>query len=883
MMRRLRAWACRVAGLFNGARTDRDLADEIEAHLRMHADDNERAGLTPEEARRQAVLAFGGVQRITEQYRERRSLPLVAATLQDVRYALRSFRKSPGFAAAVLIVLALGIGANAAIFTVVNAVLLKPLPYKDSDRLVMVWHVPPPAMFPGMTQFAVSAANYLDWERRQHVFTRMAVHQYKTYTLTGRGQPEMLRAQSVSAGFFDVLGVRPIAGRWFLPEEDDPGHEPVAILSHRLWQTRFGGDRSIVGSRVTLDGSPFTVVGVMGPAFTFPDWAQVWTPLAWTEKERAVRSEHSLMVVARLAPAVDVQQAQAEMAAISRTLEQEYPEDNKGWGAVVVPLREDLVGDVRPSLLVLLGAVAFVLLIACANVANLVLARTLARRREMAVRLALGAGAGRIVRQVLTETTVLAVAGGALGLLVARAGVDLITAFFGEGLPQAMPMHVDWQVLAFTSVVSLATGLGAGLVPALRIAHANVTDAIKESGGRGGSDAAGSRVRTALIVVEVALSLVLLIGAGLLIRSLWVLNTVSPGFDARGVLTASVSLPERRYPEREQQARFFTELVGRVRALPGVESASVVLALPLSGSGNSWPVQIIGRPQLPMSEQPQVQGNLITPGYLRTMRIPLVRGRDFTEADRQGAPAVALVSEAMAKRLWPGEDPIGQRLSTAFFPDTTREVVGIVRDVREHELAAAGIASMYFPLAQVPWASAAIVVRTRLAAPEALASSLVGAVHAIDPDQPIDSVMPMETVVTRSMSDRQFTMYLLSAFAAFALVLAAVGLYSVLAYGVRRRVREIGIRMALGAGARGVVRIIVADAFRPTLIGIGVGLAAAIAIRRVIASLLFGVNPGDPATFAAVAALLMAVALAASAVPAYWATKIDPNLALRDE
>ncbi len=385
------------------------------------------------------------------------------------------------------------------------------------------------------------------------------------------------------------------------------------------------------------------------------------------------------------------------------------------------------------------------------------------------------------------------------------------------------------------------------------------------------------------IVVEVALSLVLLIGAGLLIRSLWLLNTVSPGFDARGVLTASVSLPERRYPEREQQARFFTGLVGPGAGVARSRIRGIVMALPLSGSGNSWPVQIIGRPQLPMSEQPQVQGNLITPGYLHTMRIPLVRGRDFTEADRQGAPAVALVSEAMAKRLWPGEDPIGQRLSTAFFPEATREVIGIVRDVREHELAAAGIASMYFPLAQVPWATAAIVARTRLAAPEALASSLVAALHAIDPDQPIDFVMPMEMVVTRSMSDRQFTMYLLAAFAAFALVLAAIGLYSVLAYGVRRRVREIGIRMALGAGARGVVRMVVADALRPTLIGIAVGLAAAIGIRRVIASLLFGVNPGDPPTFAAVAALLLVVALAASALPAYSATRIDPNLALRDE
>jgi predicted permease len=882
-MKPLRALARRVAGLFTGARSDRELAQEIEEHLRMHAEDYERAGLAPDEARRQAVLAFGGVARVTEQYRDRRSVPLVETTIQDVRYALRTLRKQSGFALAVLIVLALGIGANAAIFAVVNGVLLRPLPFHDPERLVHVWHVPPPASFPGMTRFTVSAANYLDWQRRQHVFERMAIHHYKSFTLTSGGQPEQLRAQGVSAGFFEVLGVQPLEGRWFLPEEDQPGHEHVVILSHRLWQSRFGGDRSIVGRPILLDGMPYTVVGIMGPAFDYPDWAQLWTPLAWTEKERAVRGEHSCLVVARLAPGKDVGAAQAEMTAISRVLEREYPEDNKGWGAVVVPLREDRVGDVRTSLLVLLGAVAFVLLIACANVANLVLARTLARRREMAVRIALGAGAGRIVRQVITETLLLALAGGALGLLVARGGVDLITAFLGQALPQSVPIGLDWRVLAFTAVVSVLTGVAAGLVPALRLSHSSVIDAIKQGGGREDSEAVGSRVRGALVAVEVALSLVLLVGAGLMIRSLWLLNAVSPGFEPRGVMSGWISLPDRRYPEREQQTRFFDEVVGRVRALPGVESAGVISNLPLSDNGNNWPIQIAGRPQLQMSEQPQVQGNIITPGYLRTMRIPIVRGRDFTDADREGAPAVALISEAMARRLWPGEDPLGQRFTIGFFPEAVREIVGIVKDVRERELATAGTASLYLPVAQVPTTVAAIVVRTRLAAPEALASSLTAAVHAVDRDQPFVDVLPMEMVISRSVANRRATMYLLAAFAAFALVLAAVGLYSVLAYSVRRRVREIGIRMALGADRRGVVRMVIADALRPTIVGLVAGVLAAIAIRRVVESLLFGVSPSDPVTFAAVSALLVVVALGASALPAYSATRVDPMLALRDE
>lgn len=883
MIARLRAWGCRLGALFGQARRDRELAEEIESHLQMHAADNERAGLAPEEARRQAVLAFGGVDSITEQYRERRGVPMLQSTLQDVRYALRSFRRQPGFTAAALVVLALGIGANSAIFTVVNAVLLKPLPYPDPERLVAVWHVPPPASFPGMTEFAVSPANFLDWQRQQGVFERMAIGGAKAYSLTGHGPAEQLVASRVSAGFFETLGVQPVHGRRFLAEEDQPGQNQVAVLGFKLWNSRFGGDPAIVGRTILLDGAPFTVVGVMGPEFAFPDWAQLWTPLGWTAEERAVRSNHNCYVVARLGSGVDLPKAQAELDAISRRLALEYPEDNQGWGAVAKPLRDDLVGDIRRSLLVLLGAVGFVLLIACANVANLVLVRTLARRRELAVRLALGAGPGRVVRQVLTETTLLSLAGGAFGLLVAGGGVHLIVSFFGDRLPQASAIHADARVLAFTAAVAVLTGLAAGLAPAIRLARGNVIEGIKQGGGRAESDAGGARLRGLLVVVEVGLSLVLLVGAGLMIRSLWHLNRVDAGLDPSSVLTASVSLPEPRYPTPAQQHRFLENILARVRALPGVESAGTITNLPLTGGGNNWPVAVVGRPQLPLAEQPQVQGNVVSPGYLQSLRIAVVRGREIRETDGPDAPRVVLVSESTARWLWPGRNPLGERIEVGFFPGKVWEVVGVVRDVKERGLAQEGTRSLYMPMAQNPAPGATLVVRTRTSSPAALASSLVGAVQAVDRDQPVTDVMAMEQVVTRSTSNQRFTMLLLVAFAAVALVLAAVGIYSVLAYAVRRRMREIGIRVALGADRRGVVRMVVADALRPTLLGVLLGLAGAVAIRRVMASLLFGVSSGDPLTFASVATLLLVVALAASALPAYRATQVDPVVTLRDE
>jgi putative ABC transport system permease protein len=881
-VRRLRGFLLRLAGLFGRERAERELAEEIESHLAMHAADNERAGLSPDEARRQAVLGLGAPESVKEQYRDRLRPPLVDALARDARYAVRGLARNPGFAAAALVVLALGIGANTAIFTVVNALLLRPLPFRDPDRLVRVWHTPPQASFPGQKQFAVSAANYLDWQRQQHVFESMSIQRFRVFTLTGQGEPEQLQAQAVSAGHFETLGVQPLLGRSFMAEEDQQGRNNVVILSHGLWQTRFGGDRSIVGRSILLDGAPYTVVGVMDARFRLPGFAKLWTPLAWTDKERAVRGEHSCTVVARLAPGVDLRRAQAEMTTISQRLEQQYPEDDKGWGAVVVPLREDLVSDLRPSLLVLLGAVALVLLIACANVANLVLSRTLARRREIAIRLALGSGTAGVVRRVLAETTLLGLAGGVLGLGVAYGGILLIEGFFGDRLPKSLPVRVDGRVLAFAALVSLVAGLLAGLAPALRLARSNVITALKEGGERGGSDAAGSRVRAALVVAEVALSLMLSVGAGLMIRTLFVLNTVDPGFDARNVLTASLALPEPRYPQKEQQLAFFEGVLARVRALPDVDSAGLVTNLPLV-SGNNWPVAVVGRPPVPMSEQPEVQGDVITPGYLRTMRIPLLRGRDFTEADRAGRPAVVLVSESMARWLWPDQDPLGQRVVTAFFPDAEREVVGVVKDVKERGLSEKGTATMYLPLAQLTEPYATIVVRTRTAAPAALGPALVAAVQESDREQPVVDLKPMDAVVAQSTTDQRFTMWLLAAFAGVAVLLAAIGIYGVLAYAVRRRVREIGIRVALGADRAGVVGMVVADALPPTLAGLALGLAGTVAIRQVMASLVFGVTPGDPLTFLAVCALLTAVAVGASALPAWQATRVNPTTTLREE
>ena len=811
--------------------------------------------------------------------------------LSEFRFSLRILRRNPGFSAAAIVVLALGIGANTAIFSVVNAVLLRPLPFDDPSRIMQVWHTPPAQSFPGLTWFSVSPANYLDWRSQSSSFEQMAAYGFRSFTVGGKERPEAIQAAAVASDFFPLLRVQPLLGRTFAPDEDRPGQGHVVVLSYNFWGDHFASDRNVVGRTILLDGENYSIVGVMPETFRFPSWGKIWVPLAWTNETRAVRGNHNYGVIARLKKSVDIRRAQAELSAISMRLEQLYPEDDKGWGAIIIPLREQLVGDVRAALLVLLGAVAFVLLIACANVANLVLAKTLARRKEIAIRTSLGATRFVVLRQILAETVLLSVAGGALGLFLARFGVTLIVKVLGDRIPAFMQITLDIPVLAFTLLLSVVAGVLAGLIPSVRFTRADVNEALKQGQSRGSSDARGGGTRRLLVVSEVALSLVLLIGAGLMIRSLWELRKVQPGFDPHNVLTMTVPLPRNRYSSPAGQVAFSQEVLTRIRALPGIDSAGVIDDLPLDGGGSHQPFSIEGRPVQQMSDQPEVDVRLISPGYIHAMHIPILRGRDLSDADVAGRPGAVLISDSLARRFWPNEDPIGRHLTLTFFPDIVREVVGIVGDVKLDSLdETRPVATIYHPLAQVSvspgeaWRSFGMTFTVRTHSdPVNSISAVTGAIHQVGPDLPVVDVMSMNDVIAQSVSPLRFNMLLLACFAGLALVLAAVGIYSVLSYTVRRRVREIGIRMALGASHSDVVRMVLTDGLKPILMGIALGLVAAIALSRVVASLIFGVRATDPLTFAAVALLLMLVGVFATIVPAYRATRIEPVRILREE
>ena len=815
--------------------------------------------------------------------------------LQDVRYGFRTLRKNPGFAIAAILVLALGIGANTAIFSVVNAVLLRPLPFPHPEELVRIWHTPPQASFPGMKEFAVSAANYLDWAAQNHVFRDTSIYSFASFNLTDKGEPEFLRARAVSSSFFSVLEAKPLLGRVFSPDEDQPGRNRVVVLTESFWRNHFASDPGVVGKDITLDGAAYRVIGVMRAKFQFPipegnDSIALWTPLAMTDRERAVRGEHHYVVIGRLAPGVSIAQAQAEMDAISRRLEQQYPADDKGWGAVVKPLREDIVGDVRTPLLVLLGAVALVLVIACANAANLVLARTLARRKEIAVRSALGATRGRVIRQMISETVVLSFFAGIVGLLIATVGLKLLVAVLAAKLPRASQIDVDGSVLGFTVVVSILTGLLAGLAPAMRLSGVNVSESLK-LGSRTSSEGSGTRTRNALVVSEVALSLMLLVGAGLMIRSLWMLHQVDPGIDPHNVVAVLPSISRTTFPEPQQQIGFYREVLQRISALPEVDSAGAIDSMPLENNGSNQPFQIVGRPVQAMADQPEVNVRLISPGYMRAMRIPLLRGREFDDRDSTSAPGAILISQSLAKKFWPNEDPVGQHVTMYFFPNKVREVVGIVGDVKDSGLNAKEPEPMlYMPLGQLEASSTAAwrsfplwVIARAKADPTPLIPSLRNTIHEVNSTLPIMDAARVEDFVDSSLSQQRFNMLLLASFAGMALFLAAVGIYSVLAYNVRRRAREIGIRMALGAQTSNVVSMVFAEAMKPTLLGVMVGVAGALALGRFVSSLIYGVKASDFATFTTVSLVLVIVSFAASLVPAYRATRVQPVTTLREE
>lgn len=810
--------------------------------------------------------------------------------LTDLRHGVRSLRKNLGFTLVAVLVLALGIGANTAIFSVVNAAMLRPLPFPESDRLMRIWHTPPQKSFPGIPDFAVSAANYEDWEKQNHVFERMAIYSYKTFNLGGSGNPEVLRGTAVSPQFFSTLGVQPLLGRVFTADENQVGRGDVVVLSYGLWKGHFGGNPGIVGQNVRLNDKNYLVAGVMPESMKLPGYAQLWVPMAWTEQERSVRGEHHYLVIARLKPGITQQEAQADLSTISGRLEQQYPEDDKGWGAKVLPLQQDMVHDLRTALLVLLAAVAAVLLIACSNVANLVMAKTFERRKEIAIRSALGASRSRLLSRILAETSIMALLGGALGLMLAFAGNRFIVAYLGDQLPKSIQVGIDLRVLAFTLVISFATGILAGLYPALRLSRGDVNDALKQGLGRTDSASGGTKTRNALVVCEVALSLVLLVTAGLMIRTLGNLHSVDPGFDIQGVATMSVSVPPNRFANIEQQTNFYNRVLERVRALPGVQTAGFIDDLPMTG-GSHQPVAVEGQPALPLSEQPEVDVRMVTPGYMSAMRIPVVRGRSVDDSDISGRPSVVLISESMAKRFWPNQDPIGRHIVLSFFPGITREVVGVTRDVKIDSLdQKRPNETLYMPMAQVTvpekseWHSFGMSLVARTSGdPNNAVTSLVRAIHEVDPDRPVTDVKTMQDLVAESLTPQRFNMLLLAGFAALALLLAAVGIYSVLAYSVRQRVREIGVRMALGAQLQDVLQMVILQGMKPTVLGLVIGISVSLISARLLATLVFGVSTYDVLTYVSVSFTLGAVALFATLIPAWRATRVDPMKTLRDE
>jgi putative ABC transport system permease protein len=802
---------------------------------------------------------------------------------QDLRYGARTLLKNPGFTLIAVLTLGLGIGANTAIFSVANTALLRPLPYQNPDELVMVWETAPKLGFPHND---VAPANFIDWRDQNQVFTQIAAFGGASLSLTGRGEPERIEGMRVSASLFPLLGVAPALGRVFTEQEDRSDAQGVIVLSHSLWQRRFGGDTGVIGQSLTLNNHSYTVIGVMPAHFRFPGREQeFWTPMAFEPDEAAGRGDHYLSVAARLKPGVTRQQAQAEMDTIAARLQRQYPRTNTDQGVALVPLHEEFAGAIRKPLLILMGVVGFVLLIACANLTNLLLARATQRASELTIRAALGATRMRLIRQLLTESVLLALSGGAVGALLAIWGVDLLETLVPENLAQARGVVVDGRVLGFSAAVSLLTGVAFGLAPALQISKLNLTEALKE-GGRSGAGSRG-RLRGALVVGEIALSLVLLTGAGLMIKSFYRLTGVDPGFQPDKTLTMRMQLSGEKYGDSVKRRAFYDQMLQQLQSIPGVQSAGVITQLPLATQGLSFSFSLEGQPPLPSANLPQAAFRVISQDYFRAIGIPLMRGRSFTPQDTADAQAVVVINRTMAERFWPGQESLGKRfkVGSSDSPNPWFVVVGIVGDVRQSSLDQVLKPEMYVSHLQDRRFFAIprdLVVRT-VGDPLAMAAAVRAEIWKLDKDLPLYRALTMEQMLSASVAGQRFNMLLLTVFAALALLLAAVGIYGLMSYATAQRTREIGVRLALGARASDVLRLVMKQGLILTISGVAAGLAGAFALTRVMTGLLFGVSATDPVTFTLIAALLTLVALLACWIPARRATKVDPMVALRCE
>jgi putative ABC transport system permease protein len=918
----------RLRSLFRKKRVENELNEELRFHLEKLIEENVAKGMTPEEARYAARREFGGVEQLKEECRDSWGVRMINELMQDLRYGLRQLRRNPGFTAVAVLTLALGIGANTAIFSVVNVVVLRPLPYPHSDRLVWIAE-----SIPALESEVANGGDYVDWKDQSHTLDRIAAYDRGTkaegrngtsdeFTLTGRGTPARVHGVSVSASFFATLGVEPQLGRAFTENEDQPNRPHVAVLMHSFWQQYFGSDPHVLGQTVNLDSAPYSVVGVMQASFRFPGFsdAQILVPLALNQASERLRtqSQRLVSIIGRLKPGVSLAAARADLNEIrkraqpsGRAAQSPAAESRRSEAAtkaapksepsaqfrrgpikqpatelVVMSLAEHLAGNLRPAMLTLLGVVGLVLLIACANVANLMLTRASARTREVAVRAALGAGRWRLVRQLLAESLTLALAGGVAGLVLAAWSVDvfarLIPAAAGGGILAVAAPKVDGNVLLFALAASVFTGILFGLAPAVTFTRPDLAEGLKESaqvpshgGGRGW-------LRGALAVAELSLALMLLIGAGLLIKSFYRVLQVNPGFAPERVLTMGLNLPDARYPGGRQKSEFFSQVLRRVESLPGVRSAALTDSLPLSPY-QGLIVMSLNRllPRAALSSSTTVMTRLlrVSPGYFYTLGIPVLKGRTFTDQDNEQAPKVVVINEALASHLWPTEDPIGKQLP---FSRNHMTVVGVVGNTRHEGLSQETKAEVYVPYLQLPTNSMQLAVRTT-APPDSLVSAVRAQVRAVDPDEPLYHVATLAQTLSESLAPRRFNMLLLGIFAGIALALATVGIYGVMAYSVRQRTHEIGIRMALGAEQGDVLRIVIRQGLKLVLIGVIIGIVGALTLTRFLGSLLYGVKPTDPLTFITVSLILVAVALLACYVPAWRAAKVDPMVALRYE